>query len=79
MPRLSGLQRNVVSLYRQCLRACGKKPIETRDNFRRFVRNQFRENAAGIDKKDFAAIEYMIRKGQRQLEIYKDEGIRNVV
>lgn len=27
MPRLSGLQRDVLSLYRKCLRAAGKKPL----------------------------------------------------
>lgn len=33
----------------------------------------------GLDKKDFAAIEYMIRKGQRQLEMYSSPGIRNIL
>lgn len=32
-----------------------------------------------VDKKDFAAVEYMLRKGQRQLEIYSAPGIRNVL
>ncbi|KAI5206414.1 hypothetical protein E4T39_02563 [Aureobasidium subglaciale] len=58
MARLSGLQREVLSLYRKCL--------------------QFREHL-NYDKKDFGAIEYMLRKGQRQLEIYSSPGIRNVM
>jgi len=32
MPRLSGLQRDVLSLYRQCLRAAGKKPKVPRES-----------------------------------------------
>ena len=41
-------------------------------------RNEF-ENNATIDKKDFGAIEYLLRKGQRQLETYSEPGIRNIV
>jgi hypothetical protein len=40
-------------------------------------RHAFRKNLE-IGKKDFAAIEYLIRKGRRQLEIYSSPGIRNV-
>lgn len=31
-----------------------------------------------LDKKDFSAIEYLLRKGQRQLEVYKAPGIRDI-
>ena len=41
-------------------------------------RNEFRKNT-GIDKKDFSAIEYVLRKGNRQLEIYSDPGIKNIL
>jgi len=77
MVRHSGLQRSVLNLYRKCLRVAGRKPIDTRDNFRRFAREEFRANA-GINKKDFSTIEYLLRKGQRQLDIYSSEGVRNV-
>lgn len=40
-------------------------------------RTEFERNTA-LDKKDFAAIEYLLRKGQRQLEIYSSPGIRNI-
>lgn len=32
----------------------------------------------GLDKKDFAAIEYLLRKGQRQLEMYSSPGIKDI-
>lgn len=41
-------------------------------------RTEFEKNI-GLDKKDFAAIEYLLRKGQRQLEIYSSPGIRNIM
>jgi succinate dehydrogenase assembly factor 1 len=36
--RLSGLQKEVLSLYRQCIRECRKKPEANRSNFLRFAR-----------------------------------------
>lgn len=36
--RLSGLQKEVLSLYRNCLRECRKKPEVSRKNFQVFAR-----------------------------------------
>lgn len=41
-------------------------------------RDAFKQNAL-LDKKDFAAIEYLLRKGQRQLEIYSVPDIKNIM
>ena len=41
-------------------------------------RSEFKKNAQ-LDKKDFGTIEYMLRRGHRQLEIYADPGIRNIL
>ena len=41
-------------------------------------RTEFEKNIA-LDKKDFAAIEYLIRKGQRQLENYSSPEIINIM
>lgn len=77
MPRLSGLQRDVLSLYRQCLRAARSKPSETRPNFEAYARHEFERNLS-LDKKDFGAIEFLLRKGQRQLETYAAPNITNI-
>lgn len=77
MAKFSGLQRDVLSLYRRCLRASRKKPEDTRRNFIEFARDEFRRHAA-IDKKDFSAIEHLLRRGQRQLKIYENASIRNI-
>lgn len=75
--RLSGLQRDVLSLYRRCLRAARVKPVETRPNFETFARREFEKNL-NMDKKDFGAIEFFLRKGERQLEMYTASNITNI-
>ncbi|RAH46443.1 succinate dehydrogenase assembly factor 1 [Aspergillus aculeatinus CBS 121060] len=77
MARLSGLQREVLSLYRKCLREIRKKPVETRQNFKIYARTEFQKHMK-ISKKDFNAIEYLLRKGHRQVEMYSSPGIRNI-
>ncbi|ROW02059.1 hypothetical protein VPNG_07651 [Cytospora leucostoma] len=56
MARLSGLQREVLGLYRQCLRESRTKPEATRKHFEAFARAEFQKNVA-IEKRDFAAID----------------------
>jgi succinate dehydrogenase assembly factor 1 len=75
--RLSGLQRDVLSLYRRCLRAARLKPTANRPNFEAFARREFARYIT-LDKKDFGAIEFLLRKGQKQLEVYEAPGIRNI-
>ncbi|KAF2765398.1 hypothetical protein EJ03DRAFT_280060 [Teratosphaeria nubilosa] len=77
MPRLSGLQRDVLHLYRRCLRACRAKPADTRPNFESFARREF-EKHIHMDKKDFGTIELLLRKGNKQLETYDSPGVTNI-
>ncbi|TVY58818.1 Succinate dehydrogenase assembly factor [Lachnellula suecica] len=73
----SGLQREVLALYRTCLRESRKKPANTRLHFESYARTEF-DKSIGLDKKDFGAIEYLLRKGQRQLEMYSAPGIKDI-
>ncbi|KAJ8372606.1 hypothetical protein AAFF_G00280710 [Aldrovandia affinis] len=66
MVRHSKLQKQVLSLYRQFLRAGQNKP-----GFLPRIRDEFRRNAC-IPKTDFMHIEYLFRRAQRQLEQLKD-------
>ncbi|QPC75758.1 hypothetical protein HYE68_006510 [Fusarium pseudograminearum] len=97
MARLSGLQKEVLALYRNCLREMRKKPQvwkneramnaevdtdtdalkATRPHFESYARNEFARNLS-IDKRDFAAIEFLLRKGRRQLEVYGSPGIKDI-
>ena len=40
-------------------------------------RDEFKKNIS-VDKRDFSAIEFMLRKGQRQLDIYSAPGIKDI-
>ncbi|PMD39717.1 complex 1 protein-like protein [Hyaloscypha variabilis F] len=75
--RLSGLQRDVLSLYRKCLRESRKKDAIARPHFESFARQEF-EKSIGLDKKDFSTIEFLLRKGHRQLEMYSSPGIKDI-
>ncbi|CAG8753112.1 12501_t:CDS:2 [Funneliformis caledonium] len=72
----SGLQNEVINFYRKCCRAIRKKPIESRYRFQQFVRSQFRQY--DISPRDHNAIEYMLRRGQRQLEAYESDSVKDV-
>ncbi|KAL2200054.1 complex 1 protein-domain-containing protein [Corynascus similis CBS 632.67] len=75
--RLSGLQKEVLALYRQCIRECRKKPEASRKHFQVFARNEFDKNIK-IDKRDFAAVEFLLRKGRRQLDMYSSPGVKDI-
>ncbi|CAK7224146.1 hypothetical protein SCUCBS95973_005420 [Sporothrix curviconia] len=76
-PRLSGLQREVLSLYRQCLRASRTKPEDARARFEEYARTEFVKHR-GLEKRDFGAIEFLLRKGRRQLEVFSSAGITDI-
>jgi succinate dehydrogenase assembly factor 1 len=42
-----------------------------------FYRREFDKHTM-LDKRDFAAIEFLLRKGKRQLEIYSEPGITDI-
>ncbi|KAI9478478.1 MAG: hypothetical protein EXX96DRAFT_571044 [Benjaminiella poitrasii] len=72
----SGLQIEVINFYRKCFRAAREKPIEARPRFYAFIRKEFKEH--NIRKSDFATIEYMLRKGQKQFEAYSQKGVKDI-
>ncbi|KXJ95550.1 complex 1 protein-domain-containing protein [Microdochium bolleyi] len=74
---LSGLQKEVLALYRHCLRASRQKPAATQPHFKAYARAEF-DKSISISKKDFAAVEFLVRKGRRQLELYSQPNIRDI-
>ncbi|KAI9230070.1 MAG: hypothetical protein DHS80DRAFT_917, partial [Piptocephalis tieghemiana] len=73
----SGLQREVLSLYRACLRAVRQKPETTREKFLQFTRAQFRQHPE-IGPRDVAATEHLLRLGKRQYEAYSSPDVTDV-
>ncbi|XP_022925400.1 succinate dehydrogenase assembly factor 1, mitochondrial-like [Cucurbita moschata] len=61
-PKLSGLQKQVLSLYRSFLRAARSKSAEDRRQMESVVAAEFRRNAKQIDRKNFIHIEYLLRR-----------------
>lgn len=69
--RLSGLQRDVLSLYRKLIRVAKKKAPSTHS----YVKEKFREDALALKKNDFRLIEHAIRHGEKQLKLLKMPGV----
>ncbi|QDS72842.1 hypothetical protein FKW77_007031 [Venturia effusa] len=66
-----------LKMYESCKQeTCGMQ--ETKDKFKDFTRTEFRKHVE-LDKKDFSTIEFLLRKGNRQLDIYESPGIKNII
>lgn len=70
-PRLSGMQKQILSLYRGFLRAARSKSAEDRHKIESIVSTEFRHNAKHVDRKNFLYIEYLLRRGKKQLDQLK--------
>ncbi|WOK92597.1 succinate dehydrogenase assembly factor 1, mitochondrial [Canna indica] len=70
-PKLSGLQKQVLGLYREFLRAIRLKAPDERLRIESIVSAEFRHNAITVDRKNFLYIEYLLRRGKKQLEQLK--------
>ncbi|XP_031104499.1 succinate dehydrogenase assembly factor 1, mitochondrial [Ipomoea triloba] len=73
--RLSGMQKQVLSLYRGFLRAARAKPPIERRQIKSLVTAEFRHNAKQVDRKNFMYIEYLLRRGKKQLDQLKSPDI----
>ncbi|KAM0907004.1 hypothetical protein ACQ4PT_016410 [Festuca glaucescens] len=74
-PKLSGIQRQALALYRGFLRTARLKSPEERQMIQSVVSAEFRENARSVDRRNFVYIEYLIRRGKRQLDQLKNPDI----
>lgn len=69
----SGLQKQVLNLYRRLLRTASKQTVPiVQDNLKQFIRREFKEKAKEINFKDISSIEHQIRLGERRLEFFKE-------
>ncbi|XP_022719829.1 succinate dehydrogenase assembly factor 1, mitochondrial [Durio zibethinus] len=69
--KLSGMQKQVLSLYRGFLRAARSKPTEDRRQIESIVSAEFQRNSKQVDRKNFLYIEYLLRRGKKQLDQLK--------
>ena len=76
--RLSGMQKQVLSLYRGFLRAARSKSDEERHKIESIVSKEFRRNSKEVDRKNFLYIEYLLRRGKKQLDQLRNPGTRGL-
>ncbi|KAL9235623.1 hypothetical protein vseg_010368 [Gypsophila vaccaria] len=69
--KLSGLQKQVLSVYREFLRAARSKSPEDRRQMELIVSEEFHRNAQQVDRKSFIYIEYLLRRAKKQLDQLK--------
>lgn len=74
---ITGIQRQVLGLYRKFLVEIKKKPAENQIKFKKYVRSQFDEHSK-VSKREFATIEWYIRKGEKQLEGFKNPNLTDI-
>lgn len=72
--KLSGMQKQVLSLYRGFLRAARSKSEEERSKIESVVSQEFRSNSKEVDRKNFQYIEYLLRLGYKQLDQLRNPG-----
>lgn len=91
---LSGLQKEVLSLYRTVLReACKKDQLAAASDAQRirltslwqdpqtsssFAREEFRKQSEQVKRNDFRTIEHKIRHGHKQVKLLKMPGVKVV-
>ncbi|CAN1189967.1 Succinate dehydrogenase assembly factor 1A, mitochondrial [Linum perenne] len=73
--RLSGMQKQVLSMYRGFLRAARLKSADERRQIETIVSAEFRRNSEQVDRKNFVYIEYLLNRGKKQLDQLKSPGV----
>ena len=71
---MSGLQLDVISLYRRLLRIAGSKDPAGANGLREIVSRQFRDKALSIARSDFQQIEHWLRYGHKQIKLLEKKG-----
>lgn len=91
MARLSGMQKDVLALYRRVLRAAAAKDRQTDKDTTfvrllfhpsttiRYAKAEFRRQSESTKKSDFKKIEYMIRKGDKHIKLLGMPGVKAVL
>lgn len=83
--QLSGLQKQVLALYRKLLRASNQKDpepliysLKDSDSVTFAVKTKFREKAMQLNKRDVVRIEYNIRQGEKYVKTLQMNGVRGM-
>ncbi|AMD21258.1 HEL022Cp [Eremothecium sinecaudum] len=77
MVRLSGLQRDVLHLYRRSIRIAYTKSASTTPHFIKFARSEF-DKYRNISRKEFSTIEHLLRVGNKRLDLYSSHELKDI-
>ncbi|CAL8468008.1 g7546 [Coccomyxa elongata] len=76
-PRMTGLQRQVIHLYRRILRHTRTRSSDERDTIMTHARKEF-ERYRNVDKKNYQLIEHLLRKGDKQLSLISQSDVSGI-
>ncbi|WVN87893.1 uncharacterized protein L203_103090 [Cryptococcus depauperatus CBS 7841] len=72
----SGIQQDVISLYRHGIQAMMNKPSESRPAFLLHLRYNFRNPS--LKPREYIAIEHQLRKMSRMIEMLSDSSVQSI-
>ena len=72
--RVTGHQKEILSVYRQLLRVAKKKSDGTYDA----VREQFRNDAQSIKRIEFQRIEHQVRKAKKYIQMLSSSNVKGI-
>ena len=77
--RHSGLQKKVLNLFRECLRAARRLPdISSQTSVKQRCVESFREKGKSVDRLDIQRIEHLLRQARKELERMEMPGVTGV-
>ena len=71
LPRAhSGIQKQVLSLYREALRSALRlADTSASTSARDFIRREFRDKAYSVDRLDFQRVEHLLRAARKKIDV----------
>lgn len=75
-PALSGLQKEVLALFRKCLRVSSQKG-PAKPLFQHYARSEFNRFKL-LNKRDFTTIEHLLRSGNKRLDTMANPQVKNI-
>ena len=75
---MSGLQKDVLALYRKVLRVVKAKDLNLKDKKTTldFAKKEFRKRAKTVGRSDFRMIEFCLRDGHKRLRLLEMPNVK---
>lgn len=68
----SGVQKQILGLYKSFMRELKHKPLEQRNSFKIHIRQQFKDKK-DVPRTEMRIIEHWLQFGKRQLKLFKSD------